>query len=116
MVAIGHGPVEQIEVEAGQAQIRQGALQGWAHVFGGVAVVPELGGDPDLVALEPPSGEGLLEACADLGLVSIDRGAIKVAVAQLQGRRHGASHLAAGRLPGAKSQGWHAVAIGKTQA
>jgi hypothetical protein len=110
---LGQGPVDQVEVQLFEAQVRQGALKGRPHLVGLVAVVPELAGDPQLLALHEAVGEGLPQGLADLGLVAIDRGGIEVAVAQRQGGAHRGGGELGRQAPGAEAQGGHGVAAGE---
>lgn len=74
-------------------------------------VVPELGGDEDVLALE--SGdflEGLLDTFTDLRLVAIDLGKIQVTVTSLEGFVDGSAGLTGRSLPGAKTQSRDLVA------
>ena len=112
---LGHWPVDQIQIQPLQAQVRQGAVQGGPHLVGLVAVVPELAGDPQLLALYEPIGEGLPQRLADLGLVAVDGGGIEVAVAQLQGGAHRGGGAFGRQAPGAEAQGGHGVAVGERQ-
>ena len=70
--------MHQVGVEVVEAQVGEGLPAGRDDVAGSVLVVPELGGDPELIAGEP------LEDTADLRLVFVDGGAVEVPVADLE--------------------------------
>lgn len=73
-------------VEVVQTKLLQGIVQRGLNLLGLVAVVPQLGGDEDVLALQAGDlGEGLLDALADLALVLVDLGQVQVAVAGLEG-------------------------------
>ena len=77
-------------------------------------MVPELGGDEDVLALEAwDLGEGLLDSLGDLLLVLVDLGEIEVLVASLEGLVDTSADLTGGGLPGAVAQGWDLVARGE---
>ena len=77
-----------------------------------MAVVPELRSDPKLITRHHAIAEGSCEGLADLGFIAVDRGAVDMAVAQLQRSTHGAPHLAGVRFPGAESQNRRAEQCG----
>ena len=86
--------MDQVQIQLRQLQVGQGLGQGGPHLFRAVAVVPELGGDPKLL---PPHHAVALRAGqgrADLGFVAVDRSAVDVAVAQLDGRAYRGAHRA----------------------
>jgi hypothetical protein len=64
-----------------------------------VAVVVELGGQPDLLA---GNARGL-DACANVLLIAVGGSGVNVLVAGLEGGLHGVSDLIGGRLPGAEA-------------
>lgn len=63
-------------------------------------VVPELGGDEEVLALEAGDlSKGLLHALGDLLLVLVDLGEIEVLVTGLEGLVDADGHLTGGGLP-----------------
>lgn len=122
----GDGPVDEIElrmesaslvfsilffqlgnthVEVVEAKLGQGVVESRLDVLGPVGVVPQLGGDEDVFALQAGDlSEGLLDALADLLLVAVDLGKIEVAVANLEGLEDAGADFARGSLPGAVAE------------
>ena len=82
-----------------EAQVGQGALAGRHDVVLAVPVVPQLGGDPQILAPDA-AGDDLAERPPDLPFVAVDRGGVEVAVAQGEGVEHGVAGAGAG--PGAE--------------
>lgn len=65
-----------------------------------MSVVPQLGGDEDVLALQAGDlSKGLLDALANLLLVAVDLGKVKVAVANLESLVDTSANLAGGGLP-----------------
>ena len=77
-------PVDQIEIDVIGAQALQRCGKGSLFVFGADFVVPELGGDPDLVA----RNAAVLNGAADRCFVAIDRCGVDVAIACVQRPAH----------------------------
>lgn len=97
-----------------ELQLLERLVQGSLDLLGPVAVVPELGGDEDVLALQAGDVvEGLLDALGDLGLVLVDLGQVEVAVAGLEGLVDAGANLARRGLPGAVAEGWDLVARGE---
>ena len=63
----GHGPVHQVQVEVGRAQVGERLFERRAHQMRRVVVVPELGGYP---VLGPGEGGGV-QGCADVFFVAV---------------------------------------------
>lgn len=92
-------------VKVVELQLGQGIVQSGLNVLGAVVGVPQLGGDEDVLTLQAGDvGEGLLDALADLLLVTVDLGQVEVAVASLQGLVDTGADLTGGGLPGAVAQ------------
>ena len=93
--------IEIVELELGESIVESGL-----NVFGTVAVVPELGGDEDVLALQAGDlFQGLLDPLGDLLLVLVDLGQVEVAVAGLEGLEDALADLTGGSLPGAVAKG-----------
>ena len=82
-------PMHQVKIQVVEAQIGKRLAAGGDHVVLAVLVVPELRRDPKVFALDS-AAENLLNRCADLGLIAVDRSAIEVPVA---GRGSALHHL-----------------------
>ena len=68
-------------------------------------VVPQLGGNEDVLTLEARDlSESLLDALGDLLLVLVDLGQVEMAVAGLESLEHAGTDLAGLGLPGAVAQ------------
>ena len=50
-VKIREGPIDEVKVQVIELQVGQGLLAGW-DILLGVLVVPELGGDPQVIAAD----------------------------------------------------------------
>lgn len=64
----GRGPVHQVEVDVVHAEVLEGLVQGAFDVLGRVLVVPKLGGDEELGAVDA----GFLDGGPDHGLGPVD--------------------------------------------
>lgn len=94
--------VSVAHVKVVKTKLLKSVVESTGNLLGAVLVVPELGGDENVLALEAGDlGEGLLETLADLALVLVDLGQVEVAVAGLEGLVDAGADLAGGRLPGA---------------
>ena len=82
---VGEGPVDQVQVQVVEPEVPERLLAGRLDVA--VPVVPQLGGDPELLTPDPAAHD-LPEAPADELLVSVDGGAIEVTVADRGGAEH----------------------------
>jgi hypothetical protein len=97
----GDGPVDEEEVDIVGLELLQGVLDGPANVLGTVEVVPDLGADENVLALD----RGILleevaDAIANLVLVLVEPGAVQVPVSDLEGLLDGAVGLTGGALAG----------------
>ncbi len=102
----GNGPVDEVEVEVFKAELGKGVVEGGRHILGLVAVVPQLGGDEDVLTLQARHlSKGTLEALANLLLVLVDLGQIEMTVSGLEGLVDASADLTRGRLPGAVAKG-----------
>jgi hypothetical protein len=79
-VLAGHRPVDQVEVDAVEAEPLEAAVEGGQGGVVALLGVPQLGGDEDLVAGQPGGGDG----GAHTGLVAVRGGGVDVAVAGLE--------------------------------
>lgn len=109
----GNGPVDQVEVEVVKLELGEGVVEGLLDVLGAVGVVPQLGGDEDVLALEAKVLQALVKTLCDLLLVLVDLGQVKVAVARLQGLVDAHRDLAGLGLPGTVPES--AVDVANTQ-
>lgn len=88
-----------------QPQLIQRIIQRRLHILGLVLVIPQLGGEEDVLALQAGDlCKGLLDALAGLLLVAVDLGEVDVAVADLEGLVDALADFAGGGLPGAVAQ------------
>lgn len=88
-------------VEVVKTKLLKSVVESTGNLLGAVLVVPELGGDEDILALQAGNlSESLLETLADLALVLVDLGQVEVTVAGLEGLVDAGADLAGGRLPG----------------
>lgn len=107
-------PMNEIQVDIFQAQLLQTIIEAPDDVLGRVQVLPELGGDEEVLAADlGVRVEELLDAGADLELVLVEPGAVEVTVAGLEGGDDGAVRLAwlADAGEGAEAQGGHELAV-----
>lgn len=102
----GDGPVDEVEVKVFEAELGKGFVESGSDVLGLVVVVPKLGGDEDVLALQAGDlSQGTLQALANLLLVLVDLGQVEVAVSGLEGLVDAGADLAGGGLPGAVAKG-----------
>ena len=83
--------MHHVEVEVIELEISERLLAGGDNVVFAVFVVPELGGDPELLAAQPAAKE-LPEDAPDPVFVAIHRCAVEVPVTDACGIAHGLSH------------------------
>lgn len=108
------GPVDEVQVDVVETELAQGLVEGMSDVLGLVHVVPELGANEEVLALQ---GGILLEVVADgitdLLLVLVEGSAVQVPVADLEGLPDGLVALALGALvgEGAEAQAGHLDAV-----
>jgi hypothetical protein len=79
--------VNQVEVDVPQTPGLVLELGHLESMLAAVIVVPELGGDEDVLALHQTLGDGALDALASLLLVLVVVGTVEQAVAGLDGLR-----------------------------
>lgn len=92
--------VEVVELKLGES-----VIEGSLNKLGAVAVVPQLGGDEDVLTAETGDLlEGLLDTLGDLLLVLVDLGQVEVTVAGLEGLVDTGTDLTRGGLPGTVAQ------------
>lgn len=96
--------MHQVQINIVQTQVLQAGLKTLFHL--GVVRAPQLGGDEQLLALDNPGVNGLLDALADLVLVAVAQRSVDVAVADLDGVGDGSGDFARTGLPGAQAQSW----------
>ena len=97
----GNGPVDEEQVHVVETELLEGALERPGDILGTVQVVPHLGADEDVLALD--GGvllEEVVEGITDLALVEVEPGTVEVTVAGLQGTHDGLVGLADGPLAG----------------
>lgn len=80
----GDGPVDEVQVEVVELQLGEGVVEGLGDDVGVVGVVPQLGGDEEVLALEAKLLDALVQALGDLLLVLVDLGQVEVPVAGLE--------------------------------
>ena len=110
----GDGPVDEEEVDVVNLELVERVLQAPLDVLGLVQVVPDLGADEDVLALDVLVVlEELGKRLADLILVLVEPRAVKVTVADLKGLLDGSIGLALGTLvgKGAESDGGNSHSI-----
>lgn len=106
---LGDGEVHQEEVDVAEAPglvLELGHLEG---VLALVVVVPQLGGDEELLTLDQAVGDGLADSLAGLGAVGVVPGSIELAVAELDGVVDGVGAGLAGDLPDAEADNRHVL-------
>ena len=74
--------MHEVEVEIVETQVGERLAARGDDVLFGVLVVPQLRGDPDLLALDP-AADDLLKRSADEVLVAVNRRAVEVPIADL---------------------------------
>src|ERR1039457_2364612 len=111
-VEIGERPVDQVHVQVVELQVGQRLAEGRDDIASGVLIVPELAGDPKLLARDA-AGDDLAQGEANAVLIAIDAGAIEVAVAHLGGALDSRGDFVGGDVvaaEGAQSDGRHSGA------
>ena len=97
----GNGPVDKEQVNVVGLELLERVLERPLHVLGTVQVVPDLGADKDVLALD--GGvllQEVLQSITDLVLVQVVPGAVQVSVAGLEGLGDSSVGLALGALAG----------------
>ena len=100
-MVVGERPVDEIEVKVVELEVAQGLFAGGDDVIFVMLVVPELGGDPELFALDAGAHD-LLEGFTYKVFVAVDGGAVKVAIAEGSGVEHGGGYCGMRDMIGAK--------------
>lgn len=100
----GHGPVDEVEVKVVELELSEGVIEGLLNVLGAMGVVPQLGGDEEVLALETELFDALVQTLGDLLLVLVDLGQIEVAVASLESLVDANGDLTGLGLPGAVAE------------
>ena len=101
--------MDQVHVQVVELQVGERLAEGRDDVGFGVLVVPELAGDPELLARDA-AGDDLAQGEADAVFVAVDAGAIEVAVAHGGGAFDGRGDFVRGDVvaaEGAQSDGRH---------
>lgn len=101
----GNGPVDDVQVDVGESQPLEGAVHGPLDILGTVQVVPDLGGDEEILSLD--GGvllEEVLDGLANLVFVQIVPGAIKMSVTGTEGVENGIVGFAFGALTGERTK------------
>ena len=80
----GHRPVHEVQVDIVQLEALEALLQAQLDAVAPVEGVPKLAGDEELLALHLAALEEALQGVANLRLVVVVVGAVKVAVANLE--------------------------------
>ena len=80
-VVVGHGPVNQVQVEVVEAQGLETAAEGALNVAAFMVIVSELRGDEDLLPGDPRRVKG----CADFSFVVVSGGCVDVPVTDREG-------------------------------
>lgn len=89
-------------IEVVELQLGQGVIKSSLDILWGVLVIPQLGGDEDVLSLQAGNiSECALDALADFLLVAVDLGQVKVTVADLESLIDTVADLAGSGLPGA---------------
>ena len=79
-VVVGHGPVDQVQVEMVKAKGLEAAAEGPFHVAAFLVIVSELRGDEDLLPWDPRCANG----CADFSFVVVSGRGIDMSVTDLK--------------------------------
>lgn len=87
------GPMHQILIQIIQLQILKRGPYGGLHQIGPVKCVPQLAHDVQLLAFHGSLSDFLRQSLPDNVLISVDMGAIKVAVTQVDGILDSLSHF-----------------------
>jgi hypothetical protein len=95
--------VHQIEVNIVKTQVLQAGFETLLNAV--VVRAPQLGGDEEILALDDSSVNGLLDALANLVLVTIAESTVNVTVTRLNSVEDSIGYLARGRLPSSQTKG-----------
>ena len=105
------GPVDEVQVHVVQAQALQGLVHGLQGGLVALVVVPQLGGDEQLLARDAAAGD----RAPHTFLVAVDLGGVDVAVADLQGLAHHVFGNIRVHLPHAEAELGDRVAVVELQ-
>jgi hypothetical protein len=114
----GNGPVNQEEVHMAELELSKGVVEGPEDVLVSVQVVPDLGGDEDILPLDGGVlPQEILEGLADLVFILVEPGTVKVTVPSAQGVQNRVVGLPLGVLvgEGAKPDTWDGDAVGELE-
>jgi len=93
--------MNEIQIEIIELQVGQRLLTGGDHILRRVLVVPELGGNPQLLPLHARSHH-LSQRAADLGLIAVNGGAVEMPVTKASRRLDGFGNPVRGNMIGAE--------------
>src|SRR5699024_535879 len=100
-LVVGRGrPEDEVEVDVVAAELLYARLERTLGLLGSVAIVPQLGGDEELVT----GDAGLRDGAAHALLIAVDSGGVDVAVADFEGVGDDALGLVRGDLEHAEAQ------------
>lgn len=105
--------MDQEQIDVIQLELLQGVVDGPSDILWCVKMLPYLGGNEQLLALDLwVVAQKLLDARSDLILVQVEPGAVEVTVTGLESGDDGAVCLSWGTDAGesAKAEGWHLLA------
>jgi len=77
--------MDEIEVEIVELELPQTGFERGTHVLGSMSIIPQLAGDPDVLSLGVARLERIAERPADLFFILIDRRAVDMPIADLNG-------------------------------
>ncbi|CFP60935.1 Uncharacterised protein [Bordetella pertussis] len=103
--------MDQEQVDIGQAQLAQALVHGALRLVVAMPVVPQLGGDEQILAGYPRSAQPLAHA----GLVAIDGSRVDRAVAGRQCGLDAGGRLVVGNLPHPQAQLGHCITVVQLQ-
>lgn len=105
LLLCGNRPVDQVEVDVVDLELLQGVLKRPDDILVAVQVVPDLGADENILALDRGVLlEEILDGIADLVLVLVEPGAIQVSVSGLESTSDSVVGLAFSTLAGEGSE------------
>lgn len=97
-------PDRRTYVQVVQLKLRQTLVQGLLDVVGVVLGIPQLGGDEDILALQPRDIlVGAFDTRGNLSLILVDGGQVEMTVAGLESLVNSLTNLTGIRLPSAKA-------------
>lgn len=102
-----HRPVHQEKIQILQAKVVESGVQTLLYLPRLMVVIPQLRRHPDIIPLKPQLGQSIRNALANLFLITINSGAIKVAVTSQQGRRNRRRHVGLIQVPRSEAEKGH---------